>query len=345
MKMKQDNPLVTVIILNWNGREFLDDCLCSLQAQSFKNFETVFVDNGSTDNSVYYVKEHFGSQVRLLELPENRGFAGGNNEGIAIAKGEYIALLNNDTEVDIHWLENLVECIEQDENVGMVGSKVLNFYRRREIDNTGHLMYPDGLNRGRGRLEEDHGQYDNKRDILFPSGCAALYRKIMLDEMGGFDEAFFAYGDDADIGLHGRFLGYGALYCPRAVVYHKYSATAGSYSPMKAFYVERNRVWILLKYFPIRNIILSPFYTLKRLSFQGYGILAEKGAANKFVRNSSTGKLIRIIIKAYISALKGIPDIWEKRKKILHGKAISNREMTRLLKAFRISCKDIALSD
>ena len=345
MKKRKNNPLVSVIILNWNGKEYLEDCLCSLKAQSFKEFEIVLVDNGSTDDSVHYVNEHFGGMVRLLELRENKGFAGGNNEGIGLARGKHIALLNNDTEVDIHWLKNLVECIEGDEHVGMVGSKILNFYRRDEIDNTGHLIYPDGLNRGRGRLEEDQGQYDNKVEILFPSGCAALYRKSMLEEIQGFDDTFFAYGDDADIGLHGRLLGYRAAYCPAAVVYHKYSKTAGRYSAMKAFHVERNRVWILLKYFPLSSILASPYYTAKRIFMQGYGVLTHRGAASRFAENTSWGALTETFLRAYKSAFAGIPAVLKKRKQIQKRKKMGPWEFRGLLKSHGISCKEISLKD
>jgi len=227
----------------------------------------------------------------------------------------------------------------------MVGSKILNYYKREEIDNTGNLIYPDGLNRGRGRLEIDCGQFDSKKDILFPSGCASLYKRKMLDEVGGFDETFFAYGDDADIGLHGRYLGYKAIYCPKAVVYHKYSGTAGMYSAMKAFYVERNRIWILFKYFPFESIILSPFFTLKRLLLQGYGVITRKGAAGKFAENASVKLIFRTLFNAYISALNGIPDILKKRKIIHKNRKVSKEEIKYLLRSHAISCKEIALKD
>jgi len=340
-----ENPLVSVIILNWNGRDYLADCLSSMKRQSLKDFEIILVDNGSKDGSVNLIKKHYDDLVRLIRLSENRGFAGGNNVGIKEAKGKYIALLNNDTEVDREWLENLVFCMECDDRTGMVGSKVLNYYRRSEIDNTGHLIYPDGLNRGRGRLDKDLSQYDEKIDILFPSGCAALYKKELLDDISGFDETFFAYGDDADIGLNGRYLGYKAIFCPKAIVYHKYSGTTGHYSAMKAFYVERNRIWILIKYFPISYIILSPFYTLKRLSFQGYGILTHQGAAGRFAQSESLSHIMKTFLHAYISAFRGIPGMLKKRKRILKRKQMTTRDFKRLLKIHRISCKEISLNE
>ena len=337
--------LVSVIIVNWNGRIYLEDCLSSLKIQSLKNFEVILVDNGSKDDSVDFINRYYKDMVQVIQLPENKGFAGGNNIGIRAAKGNYIALLNNDTVLDTEWLANLVLCMKYDDRIGMVGSKVLNYYRCKEIDNTGHLIYPDGLNRGRGRLEKDCGQFDKKSEILFPSGCASLYRKEMLDDIGGFDETFFAYGDDADIGLHGRYVGYKAIYCPQAIVYHKYSGTTGRHSTMKAFYVERNRIWILVKYFPAEYIFLSPYFTMQRLLLQGYGMIANKGAAGKLAKNEPLSLIVKIFLSAYVSAFKGIPSMFRKRKKILKNRKIDTQRFKSLLKRHSISCKEISLKD
>ncbi|MBN1102790.1 MAG: glycosyltransferase family 2 protein [Deltaproteobacteria bacterium] len=339
------SPVVSVIILNWNGKRYLSACLDSLRAQTLRDVEVIVVDNGSVDGSVEFIETHYGDRVHLIALPQNRGFAGGNNVGIGQARGRYVALLNNDIEAHPEWLANLVSCMEHGPQIGMVGSKVLNFCRRDEIDNTGHLMYPDGLNRGRGRLERDTGQYDGQREILFPSGCAALYRRKMLEEIGGFDETFFAYGDDADIGLHGRLLGYDAVFCPEAVVYHRYSGTVGSYSAMKAFHVERNRIWILLKYFPVSSIVTSPFYTLARFALHAYGIFTGRGAAGRFATNASIGRLVRTILRAYASAIRGLPGVLRRRKRIVRHRKLTGGEFRKLLVQHRISCREIALKD
>lgn len=338
-------PRVTVIMVNWNGRAYLEDSLSSLQEQTFDDFEIILVDNGSEDDSVDFVRRRYRDRVRLIALPENRGFAGGNNVGIKASRGEYVALLNNDTEAHREWLDRLVRCMESDRRCGMVGSKVLNFYRRDEIDNTGHLIYWDGLNRGRGRLEKDGGQFECVDEILFPSGCAALYLKRMLDETGGFDESFFAYGDDADLGLHGRCLGYKALFCPEAVVYHKYSGTAGRYSATKAFYVERNRIWVLFKYFPWSYILASPYFSVKRLIFQGCGMLTGQGAAGRFAERSTGKEILGTVLAAYWSALQGIPSVLEKRRGIAKKKRIGWQETRRLLRVHGISCREISLKD
>jgi GT2 family glycosyltransferase len=338
-------PLVSVIVVNWNGKNYLGDCLQSLQNQTFLDFEIIVVDNGSKDGSVEYVESRFPGFARLLRNSDNKGFAQGNNQGIRVARGKYLALLNNDAQADRHWLEELVKAAERAKRIGMLASKIYLQGREKVIDNVGHLIYRDGLNRGRGRLEVDHGQFDKKEEVLFPSGCAAFYRREMLEEVGLFDEDFFAYGDDTDLGLKGRLAGWKCVYVPGAVVHHRYSQSSGSYSPMKAFYVERNRVWIAIKYFPLSLLMTSPFYTLLRFLFQGYGALSGRGAAGKFSQEYSPFHLLRILIKAYASALKGFPKMWKKRKAIKKLTKVNLEEILSWFNRFGITVQEISLKD
>ena len=306
----------SVIVLNWNGREHLAECLDSLKAQTVDSLEVLVVDNGSTDGSAEFIESHYGDLVTLIRSPENIGFAAGNNLAIARAQGRYIALLNNDTQTDPRWLEHSGAALERSPGAGMCAAKILNHGQRDIIDNTGHLIYRDGLNRGRGRLEQDRGQYDDETDALFPSGCAAVYRKAMLDEIGGFDEDFFAYGDDTDIGLKGRLAGWGCVFEPRAVVYHKYSGSTGHYSPFKAFHVERNRIWIAVKYFPLTTLLANPFYAGVRYSLQAWGAISGTGAAGRFAREQSPWLLAWILVKANAAALAGLPRMLARRRRI-----------------------------
>lgn len=341
--MAERSPLVSVVIVNWNGRGVIGECLDALRAQSFKDFEIIVVDNGSTDDSVDFIKRYY-PEVRLIELSENRGFAGGNNEGIKIAKGKFIAFLNNDAVPDPDWLKNLMEAVSSgSERDGMWASKILSYYEREIIDSTGLLIYRDGLARGRGRLERDCGQYDNSSDCLIPSGCAALFRREAL--YNGFDERFFAYSDDVDIGLRARFLGWNCLYIPGARVYHRYSFTASPYSEAKAFLVERNRIWILLKYFPLSMILVSPFFTAIRFCLQFYGILTHRGAARRFTESHSLFKAFLIILRAWWSALKGCPVCLRERRALYKDKRISNKEIRRLFKRFRLPAVEISLKE
>jgi len=338
-------PLVSVIIANWNGREYLGECLKSLRGQTFLDFEVIVVDNGSTDGSVEYIESQFPGFARILRNAENRGFSGGNNQGIKAARGQYIALLNNDAQADQNWLQELVKAAQADPRAGMLASKIYLQGRPRIIDNVGHLIFRDGLNRGRGRLEEDHGQFSEKEEVLFPSGCAALYRREMLEEIGLFDEDFFAYGDDTDIGLKGRLAGWKCFYIPQAVVYHRYSQSSGSYSPLKAFYVERNRVWIAVKYFPLSLLLKSPFYTCWRFLLQGYGALTGRGAAGKFSQEHSRWQLLRILGKSYISAIQGLPKMWKKRKEIKKLTRVKEKEILSWFRRFGISAREISLKE
>jgi GT2 family glycosyltransferase len=338
-------PLVSVIIVNWNGKAYLGDCLNSLRNQTFLDFEIIVVDNGSKDASVEYVESQFPGFAHILRNPENRGFSGGNNQGIKEARGQYIALLNNDARADSGWLKELVKAAEADHRAGMLASKIYLQGQPKVIDNVGHLIFRDGLNRGRGRLEKDHGQFDKMEEVLFPSGCAALYRREMLEEIGLFDEDFFAYGDDTDIGLKGRLAGWKCLYIPQAVVYHRYSQSSGSYSPLKAFYVERNRVWIAVKYFPLSLLLKSPFYTFWRFLLQGYGALTGRGAAGKFSQEYSRWQLLRVLVKAYGSAIQGFPKMWKKRKEMKKLTRVNKEEILGWFHRFGISAREISLKE
>jgi GT2 family glycosyltransferase len=336
-------PLVSVIIVNWNGRHLLGECLDSLLAQSFTDFEVIVVDNGSQDGSAEFVRTHYPA-VKLIRLPENTGFAGGNNEGIRVARGKYVALLNNDTRTDPEWLACLSREAEANPASGMWASKILSYDQPDIIDNVGLLLYRDGLARGQGRLERDHGQYDVGREALFPSGCAALYRRRMLDEVGLFDEDFFAYADDVDLGLRARLAGWGCTYVPAAKVYHRYSSSSSTYSPLKAYLVERNRIWVLLKYYPAELIAASFFFTLKRFLLQFYGAVSGRGASARFSEENGFFYAVAILLKAWCSALTALPRIngwrrWYRRRRI------GRRELYRLFREFGISASELALKD
>jgi len=177
-------PLVSIIVVNYNGRKYLEECFTSLKNQSYPNFEVLFVDNHSTDGSVEYVMENYARFVRIILNKENFGFAKGNNIGICASQGNYIATLNNDTRVDPNWLKELVRAAEVDSKIGMCASKIYLMQNKKIIDSVGIGIYPDGTSKQRGWLEKDIGQYAKQEEILLPSACAALYRKKMLDEIG-----------------------------------------------------------------------------------------------------------------------------------------------------------------
>lgn len=338
-------PLLSVIIPNWNGKHFLSECVDSIKEQTFRDFETILIDNGSKDGSAEFAEKRYGDFIRIIRNKENLGFTGGNNVGIRAARGEYIVLLNNDTWAAPTWLEELVKVTHLDHPIGMWASKVYSYYRRNQIEATGELIYWDGLSRSRGQFEQEQGQYEEIEEIFFPPGCGAMYRKAVFDEIGLFDEDFFAYADDAEIGIRARLAGWKCVYVPKAILYHKNSGSTEQYSPFKAFYVERNRFWITVKYFPFPLLLLSFFFTFQRFAFQAYGALTHQGAAGKFTKKYSPFELIGILLKAYGSGFRYSPRMWGKRRKLRPLRKVTYEEIFHWFKRFGISAKEISLRD
>lgn len=337
-------PAISVIIVNFNGEGYLRDCLSSLAAQTFRDFEVLVVDNGSGDGSLRLMEEEF-PWVRVVPLKMNTGFAKGNNIGFQASSSKYVVTLNNDTVVDRRWLKALYEVAGSDRDIGMVASKILLGKEGSVIDSTGMLIYPDGMTRQRGKGQADTGQFNGMREVLFPSACAALYRREMLDEIGPFDEDFFFYCEDADLGLRGRLAGWKAVLAPDAVVRHLYSGTAGKYSGFKAFHIERNRFWVLLKDLPLSYIILFPFHTARRYTVQLYGLVSGKGSVARFAEGSGKGELVKVVIRAWLEMVSGIPAVLGKRRTVWGRRRIGRGEYRDVLKRHRITAAELMLRD
>jgi GT2 family glycosyltransferase len=335
--------VASAIVLNYNGAGFVDEVVASLLGQDLPGLEVLVVDNGSSDGSDTHVEERFGGRLKLLRLGRNLGWGAGNNAGIRASRGRHVILVNNDAVAAPGFARALVEAAEADARIGMVAAKVLSYDRRDLIDTAGHLLYPDGLNRGRGRLEPDRGQYDGCRTALFPSGAAALYRRAMLDEVGLCDAAFFLYGDDAELGLRGRLAGWQCAFAPRAVAYHRYSQSVGAWSSLKAFYVERNRVWLLLKLFPLPLILASPWDTAVRLGLQAWGALTGRGAAGRLAEQRSFAHLVAVTLRAWASAAGGIPRVLRERRGVV--RRLDTAGFRALLAEHRLTAREVALKD
>ena len=337
-------PRFSVLVLNWNGRDLIGDCLASLRQQTFRDFETIVVDNGSTDMSAEFVRSRF-PEVRLLALTSNAGFCGGNNAAFAASTGELIVLVNNDAELDARFLEAMDAAATNHSAIGMFAACVRMFDRRNVFDSTGLLVYPDGICRSRGWLEEDRGQYDEPADVLCPNGCAAVYRRTMLDEVGFFDDAYFAYLEDLDLGLRGQLRGWKCLYVPAAVAFHKKSMTSGYHSAFKAFHVERNRIWNAVKLLPLRLLVLSPLWTLARYAVQGYAAASGRGVSSGFRRDYSRATLLMILLRAYASALGRLPEVWKQRRAIQGRRTLGMLEVYTLLRRHRLTLAELAFKD
>ena len=336
-------PLVSVVVVNWNRRELLRCCLRSLARQSYQDFEVLVVDNGSTDGSSALAEgAEFQGRHHWIRNAENQGFCTANNQAIRRARGKYIALLNNDAEAEPGWLQALVRALERNQQIGMAASKVLSFSNRGVIDKVGHVIYPDGQNRGRGSGEQDRGQYDQPEEVAWPDGCAALYRKQLLDEIGGFDEDFFAYGDDAELGLRARIAGWRCLYVPQARVYHRLGATLGRHSERRAFLIERNRIWLAVKLFPWRLLLLNPCYFALRAAATAAAAVRGRGEGERFVASLGPYRLLRCLVKGHIAGWIGAPAMLRKRRQVRSLRRLSPAEITRLIHNSRVSLRDLA---
>lgn len=333
-------PRVSVILVNWNGLPYLAECLDALAVQSYGDFETVFVDNGSQDGSVDFVQQRYPA-VKIIPLSENTGFARGNNIGFAAAQGEYLVTLNNDTRVDPRWLEVLVRTADDYPLAGMVGCRICTYDQPDRLDSLGVEVCTDGMSRGayRHRSFAELG-LTGVREILFPSACAALYRRRMIDEVGGFDDDFFAYCEDSDLGLRGRLAGWKAVLALDAVVLHKYSGTGGVFSPFKLYLVERNHYWAALKSFPVRMLLMLPFWTLARYLLQFQLVVQSRGAGSQF-RAESSLQLIWALLRGVAAAVRGLPRIVSKRRRVMATRRLTAVEMSQLLGAYRLTLRNL----
>lgn len=253
---------VSIVIPNYNGEKFLDICLKSLYSQEYKDFEIIIVDNASTDNSIEYLQNL--NNIKLIKLDKNYGFSKAVNEGIKAASGEFVVLLNNDTEATKSWLKNLVKCIEKDNKIFSCSSKMLRYHEKNLIDDAGdeYNILGWSYKRGDGKDKLSYGLKD--KSIFSSCGGAAIYRKSTLKEIGLFDEDFFAYLEDIDISYRALIFGYKNLYCSTAEVYHIGSATSGSrYNDFKARLTARNNLFVIYKNMPLLQLIINfPFIVI-----------------------------------------------------------------------------------
>lgn len=273
---------VSVVIPNYNGEKYLRGCIESILNEAYKAFEVIIIDNASTDSSYAWLGDY--ENIIFKRLDQNYGFSTAVNEGIKLAKGEYVLLLNNDTVVEHGFIEALVKTIEVDDKIFGVASKMITYQDHNLMDDAGdeYTLFGWTLKRGDGQ----HVDYYIKPCKVF-SVCAgaALYRKKVFDEIGLFDESFFAYMEDVDISFRSRIHGYYNVYCPDAKVYHIGSATSGSrYNDFKVNLAARNNIYVQYKNMPLLQLLINlPFLftgcIIKYLWFckKGYGKVYAKG--------------------------------------------------------------------
>jgi len=306
-KKGQKPALVSVIVLNWNGKQFLKDCLSTIFDQDYPNFEVIMVDNGSTDGSQGYVKKRF-PKLRLIENPTNYGFAKANNQGMDASGGRYVVCLNNDIKLEKDFLSELVKTAESDRKVGMVAPKMVYFDTAR-IDTIGVRLFSSGLS------------WDTKDEFLVgqviaPCGGAVLYKRELLEDIrlegDYFDSDFIIYCEDLDLGLRAISRGWRYAYSNNAIVHHLHSATIKEKKEMTIRLTHRNNVWVLIKNFPAITLIKkSPWILLAQLiTIAAY---IPKGKA-------------LVVVKAKLEALGSLGRFLHKRRIIQKGRTISRKE-------------------
>lgn len=335
-------PKVTTIVLNWRSRDTIEACLESLLQQTHGRHEIILVDNASRDGSLELIRNKYGDRIRILENSVNLGFSGGVNQGIRASEGDYVALLNADAVAAPDWIEALLHGFSDPEQVGMVTSKVYLAGQEKVLDNTGNGLYRDACAKPRGRLEVDRGQYDGQRRAGYASGCAAMYLRRMLDEMGLFDERMFAYGEDMDLALRGWLAGYACAFASKAIASHRLSSSLGVHSALKLYYVERNRLWTLLKCFPWPYLLAAPFYTLWRLINHFAALWVKRGPGAEVLGKVSVPQLCWIIVRAYGSTLFSLSYLLKKRRKVFSKCKISSKEFERVFKESPVTARDVA---
>lgn len=291
--------MISVIIPNWNGTTLLPGCLDSLRTQTHPDYEVILVDNASTDDSVEMIRREY-PEVRVLELARNLGLTGGVNAGIAIARGEIIALLNNDAEAAPAWLTELEAALARHPEAGSVASKMLLYDHPKTINSAGDFYRTDGIPGNRGVWQQDDGEFDQEDFVFGGCGGAVAYRRTMLEQIGLFDEDLFMYCEDVDLSWRAQLAGWGCVYAPLAVVHHRLSATGGGV--LASYYNGRNCIVVIVKNYPsslLRKHWLSIIHAQLKIA---------ENALSAFRGNSARARL-----RGQLAGLCGIPFLLGKR--------------------------------
>lgn len=297
-----ESALFSVIIPNWNGLQHLPICLEALRRQTYPHLEVIVVDNASGDGSQALLKARY-PEICLIALPTNRGFTGACNAGLLAAQGTYLALLNNDTEVDPGWVAAVVHAFEHHPDAGLVASKMLLFDQRDYLHTAGDFYQVDGWPGNRGAWQRDEGQFDRESYVFSACGGSAAYRRTMLDQVGILDDDFFFSMEDVDLGWRAQLAGWRCIYAPDAIVYHHLAATGGGVT--SSFYDGRNAIYVLIKDFP------APLW--RKYWFR---ILRRQAKAAGEALRSWRGTAARARLRGMLSGLAHMPWLLSKRRAV-----------------------------
>jgi len=332
---------ITIAIPSIGGGSLLAACLDSLTRQSHSRFEVVVIDNSGTGAIERELEGKFPAlSLRVLRSPRNVGFGAAVNRAFETSTADYLATLNDDTEAAPGWLAALAAQMQSAPDVGMCASQV-RLLGKGTLDSAGMLIGLDGSSKQRGHGEPPE-KFARPEDVLLPSACAALYRREMLEDVGLFDEDFFLYCEDTDLGLRGRRNGWRCRYAPEAVVQHHYSQSSGPASPLKAWYVERNRLWVAVKNFPRRALVFVPLHAKIRYGWHAWYMLRGQGSASRLPEGSGILELAGMAVRAHWSVISHLANLRRKRKAIRSTALLNERQFLRLLKENSISDREIA---
>lgn len=301
-------PRVSIIIVNWNGVHLLKECLDSVFKQTFKDFEVILVDNGSIDGSLEYVSITF-PDVRLISLPVNRGFTGGNNEGFRQSNGSLIVLLNNDASLKEDWLERMVDVIDSDDRLGSCASKII-IDGTDLLDSAGDIFTTAFTGTKLGELQKA-GDFTAPRFVTGPCAAAAIYRRSMIEEIGFFDDDFFLNHEDTDLNLRAWIAGWCCRFVPDAVAYHKVSSSIGNLSDISVYFFSRNSLWVWVKNVPFPLLLI---YFPQRILYE----------INSFINLCLIRGKWRPFFCGKMDAIRGMPSMWQKRRQLSKLKKRSN---------------------
>jgi GT2 family glycosyltransferase len=324
---------VTVVVPTLAADETLTACLESLERQTWRDFEVIVVDNSARNA----VEPRDG--VRIISNDRNVGFGVAFNQAFRASAAPFLAILNDDAAAHPEWLESLLRAVEARPDVGMCASQV-RLATDGRLDSAGMLLCLDGSSKQRGHLEAP-GSYPRRQEALLPSGSAAFYRREMLEEIGLFDESFFLYCEDTDLGLRARWAAWECLYVPDARVEHRYSHSAGKASPMKAYYVERNRLFLAVKNLPLPELLLAPFYSMSRYFWHLVFAIQGRGKAAEFQRSGNSAiQLPLILFRAHVALLGRFPSLWKQRRAMK--RRFTPKQFRRLIRRFSIGPRQVA---
>lgn len=307
------DKLVSIILLTYNNEGDLAMCIPSILGQTYRHFELLVVDNGSTDGTVEFIRTRY-PEITLIETGANLGYAGGNNFGFGCAKGDYIVVVNPDTWVYPDWLSSLIKPLDVDPAIGITNSKILE-YDDRDHGACGNTSHYTGLHFPRG-MEKSASAFTKPETLSAISGCSFAIRRELLAALGGFDADYFMYLEDSDLSLRTRLMGYKIVFTPNSVLYHKHSKVI---SPQKEYYLERNRYQLLLKCYSYKlllaifpALVITEVLTLTHAFTNGYRHVLSK-------------------LRAYQWVLSNLGPIIEKRDTVDANRKISDREFLQLI--------------